>query len=190
MYQIQKLDRSPEWPTAIGRAIMAFGDIESAATNLIGACTEPTAAKKAARLPLDERLKCLDALLHQEGVPVGDLAQWASAYEEVQDLRAKYRNKLAHGSPGDVVVVTDETITQTIEHKTARKPADRLTLDEVKEVGERTERARLKMVETAGKVLVWLFQQNRGPLALPPISKGPTCIKCGAEVVADDGLPS
>lgn len=189
MYQIQKLNPSPEWPAAIGRALMAFGEIERWTTALIRSCLGWDMAKKSVQLPLVVRLKYLDTLLRQDGVPPDDLARWSEAYEVVQDLRTRYRNRLAHGTPGDIVVVTDEAITQTIEHATPRRPADGLTLEEVKEVGERTERASARMAEASGKIVKWIYDENRVPLTPPPLPKGPMCSKCGTELPGDDDLP-
>jgi hypothetical protein len=58
-----------EWPTVIGRIIIAFGNIEHAAVSLNAACASDTYGKKAATIDLEPRLIVLDELVSRPGLP-------------------------------------------------------------------------------------------------------------------------
>jgi hypothetical protein len=165
-YQItgSKLD-APEWAQAIGRAVIAFGNIEHALDAVSGVMASEPIREWLKKYPLEARLGFLHALLQSAELTAEESERWNRVYGEIQRLREDYRNALVHGAPGTYIeFVDEERIEFGVRHSTHRNPKKVLTLEQVQEVVERAEAAHMEIAQVGTQIATRLVSEDRLPI--------------------------
>jgi len=148
---VQPNPSDEEWAVAIGRCVIAFGQLEIAVTETIRALGGQRIRDATARLPLATRCEIARAICLDGSQTDEHRAETVKIFDRLDQIRGKARNLVAHGAP---VVFVGETQDQVAPVIISAADVDRrITYREVIEVTDIAQLLWLKLYSLGHELL-------------------------------------